>query len=146
VRRSAADSQRRLEDPDGEVLGRRGGRLREGCRRDAGSESTARRIRCLEPQFIHGLLQTEAYARAGFATDTTQPAEVIEQWVRFRMERQRRPMDGVTIVRGEGGEPPGCLPRRPGAARHVDHEDERAERELVWRAVLDKSVSIKEWE
>jgi transcriptional regulator with XRE-family HTH domain len=161
----------------------------------AGLESTAKRIRCFEPQFIHGLLQTEAYARAVFATDTTQPAEVIDQRVRFRLERQRRSMDGATIVMGEaalrlvvesptvmdeqlarvresGGDirvlpfSAGAYPRGwtfalldfeddedpsvaylegPGAARYVDDEHERAEWELVWRAVLDKSVPIKEW-
>jgi transcriptional regulator with XRE-family HTH domain len=161
----------------------------------AGLESTANRLRCFEPQFIHGLLQTEAYARAVFATDTRLSAELVDQRVRFRLQRQQRSMDDVTIIMGEGalrlvvesstvmadqlarvresdGDirvlpfSAGAYPRGwtfalldfeddedpsvaylegPGAARYVDREYERAEWELVWRAVLDRSISIKEW-
>src|SRR4051812_27378551 len=67
----------------------------------AGLESTANRLRCFEPQFIHGLLQTEAYARAVFATDPRMPAEVINRRIQFRMQRQQRSMAGVTIIVGE---------------------------------------------
>jgi transcriptional regulator with XRE-family HTH domain len=67
----------------------------------AGLESAASRIRCFEPQFVHGLLQTEAYARAIVTADSRLAKDVIEQRVRFRMERQRRTMDDVMIIMGE---------------------------------------------
>jgi transcriptional regulator with XRE-family HTH domain len=66
----------------------------------AGLEATANRIRCFEPQFIHGLVQTEAYARAVIEADSRLSAEVIEQRVRFRMERQQASAD-ITIIMGE---------------------------------------------
>ena len=67
----------------------------------AGLEAMAKGIRCFEPQFIHGLLQTEAYARAMYASDARLSAEMIDQRVRFRMQRQQRSMDDVTIIIGE---------------------------------------------
>jgi transcriptional regulator with XRE-family HTH domain len=161
----------------------------------AGLESAASRIRCFEPQFVHGLLQTEAYARAMFASNTMQSAEVIEQRVQFRLQRQQRSMDGVTIIMGEaalrlvvesktvmaeqlarvhetdgdirvlpfsaGAYPQGwafalldfeddedpavAYLEAPGAARYLDRDYERAEWELVWSAVWERSVPIKEW-
>lgn len=68
----------------------------------AGLEATASDLRCFEPQFVHGLLQTEDYARALFNTVPELSAEVVEQRVRLRMERQQRPMDSVTVIMGEG--------------------------------------------
>lgn len=68
----------------------------------AGLEATASRVRCFEPQFVHGLLQTEDYARAVISTAPALSAEIVEQRVRLRMERQRRPMNGVTVIMGEG--------------------------------------------
>ncbi|MCO1659114.1 helix-turn-helix domain-containing protein [Pseudonocardia humida] len=68
----------------------------------AGLESTAREIRCFEPQLVHGLLQTEEYARAVIGVLPDLAPEIIEQRVRFRMERQQRSMDGVTVIMGEG--------------------------------------------
>jgi hypothetical protein len=68
----------------------------------AGLEATAGEVRCFEPQFVHGLLQTEDYARAVISTAPALSDEVIEQRVRFRMERQQRPMDAVTVILGEG--------------------------------------------
>jgi hypothetical protein len=68
----------------------------------AGLEATAARIRCFEPQFVHGLLQTEDYARAVLSTNPELSREGVEQRVRFRMERQQRPMDDVTVIMGEG--------------------------------------------
>src|SRR3954451_20779958 len=64
----------------------------------AGLEAAAARIRAFEPQLVHGLLQTEDYARAVVSTDPQAASEVVEQRVRFRMERQQRSMDGVTII------------------------------------------------
>lgn len=67
-----------------------------------GLESTAIRIRYFEPQSIPGVLQTKAYARAITACDPSLSPEAVEQRVRFRMERQLRSMDGVSMVIGEG--------------------------------------------
>ena len=68
----------------------------------AGLEATASTVRCFEPQLVHGLVQTEAYARAVIGADPRIPVDVVEQRVRFRMERQRRSMDDVTLIMGEG--------------------------------------------
>jgi hypothetical protein len=68
----------------------------------AGLEATATRIRCFEPQLVHGLLQTEDYARAVISANPRLSAEIVEQRVRFRMERQQRSMDGITVIMGEG--------------------------------------------
>lgn len=66
-----------------------------------GLEAMASTIRSFEPDFVHGLVQTEAYARAVVGADPRLSAEVIEQRVRFRLERQRRSMDDVVIIMGE---------------------------------------------
>jgi Domain of unknown function (DUF5753)/Helix-turn-helix domain len=66
-----------------------------------GLEAAASRIRYSEPHLVHGLLQTEDYARAVISADPRLSPEVIEQRVRFRMERQQRPMDSVTVIMGE---------------------------------------------
>ncbi len=58
-----------------------------------GLEQAARVIRCYEVQFVHGLLQTEDYARAVIGLRCQDPDEV-ERRVRFRMQRKqifRRP-------------------------------------------------------
>jgi hypothetical protein len=67
----------------------------------AGLEATASRIRCFEPQFVHGLLQTQDYARAVLSINPQLSAEGVEQRVRFRMERQQRAMEGVAVIMGE---------------------------------------------
>ena len=54
-----------------------------------GMEESAASIRMYEPQFIPGLLQTEAYAAAVFALGDFSPAEA-ERHVLIRKERQRR--------------------------------------------------------
>jgi hypothetical protein len=66
-----------------------------------GLEATASRIRSFEPQLVHGLLQTEDYARAVISADPQLSPDVVEQRVRFRLERQQRSMDGVTVIMGE---------------------------------------------
>jgi transcriptional regulator with XRE-family HTH domain len=58
-----------------------------------GMEESAASIRMYEPQFIPGLLQTEAYAGAVFALGDFSPAEA-ERHVLIRKERQRRFADG----------------------------------------------------
>jgi hypothetical protein len=73
----------------------------------AGLEATASRIRCFEPEFVHGLVQTRDYATAVFRADPRLAPDVVEQRVRFRMERQVRlaesdPPTSVLVVLGEG--------------------------------------------
>ena len=72
----------------------------------AGLEATASRIRCFEPEFVHGLLQTQDYARAVIAADDQIDEDVIARRVRFRMERQSTVLADtqreVVIVLGEG--------------------------------------------
>jgi transcriptional regulator with XRE-family HTH domain len=67
----------------------------------AGLEATASRIRCFEPQFVHGLVQTAAYARAVISADPQLSPEVVEQRVRLRLERQQSHADDTTILMGE---------------------------------------------
>jgi len=66
----------------------------------AGLEATASKIRGFEPDLIQGLLQTPAYARAVIGADPRLSAEVVEQRVRFRLERQQTPAE-LTIIMGE---------------------------------------------
>ena len=66
-----------------------------------GLERTANRIRCFEPQFVFGLGQTEAYARAVMGTNSRLSPEIVEKRVRLRMERQQRSLNGVSVVMAE---------------------------------------------
>lgn len=59
----------------------------------AGLEATASRIRCFEPEWVHGLLQTQDYATAVIRADPRLTRDVVERRVRFRMERKRRILD-----------------------------------------------------
>jgi hypothetical protein len=160
----------------------------------AGLEATAQRIRCFEPQLIHGLVQTPDYARAVIGADPRLSDQVVEQRVRFRMERQQTAAD-VTVIMGEGamaliaGSPDvmtaqaehlrsvsadvrvlpftaGPSPRRSafalldfpdsedppvvyveggGIARYLDKPDDWTDYEFVWRILMEKSISIREW-
>jgi hypothetical protein len=65
-------------------------------------EAAASEIRCFEPQYVHGLLQTEDYARAVMASDPRVSPDLLEERVRFRMKRQQRAMEAVTVIMGEG--------------------------------------------
>ncbi|GHJ38687.1 helix-turn-helix transcriptional regulator [Streptomyces sp. TS71-3] len=52
-------------------------------------EQAALQIRAYEPEFVHGLLQTESYARALLgAGNPHAPAEATERMVALRMQRQ----------------------------------------------------------
>ena len=78
----------------------------EGFALYAGLEATASRIRGFGPEWVRGLLQTPEYAAAVIGADLRTAPEVVEQRVRFRMERQRAvldadPMPEVTIIMGE---------------------------------------------
>ena len=87
-----------------------------------GFESAASTIRSFEIQFVHGLFQTEDYARTVTRLGRkTAPAEEIEERVRLRLSRQalharqtppriwsvmdeavlRRPVGGATVMRGQ---------------------------------------------
>lgn len=67
----------------------------------AGLEVASSRIRAFEPQLVHGLVQTEDYARAAISADSRLSADVVEQRVRFRLDRQRTQADR-TIILSEG--------------------------------------------
>jgi transcriptional regulator with XRE-family HTH domain len=55
-----------------------------------GLEQTAASLRCFDPELVHGLLQTEDYARAVIGADPRLTPDVVEERVRFRMARQQR--------------------------------------------------------
>jgi hypothetical protein len=71
----------------------------------AGLEAASSRLRCFEPEFVHGLLQTPDYARAVIAADDQLSEDVLERRLRFRMERQTTVLAdesrSITIVLGE---------------------------------------------
>ena len=87
-----------------------------------GLEAAASVIRTFELQFVHGLFQTEAYARAvTLLGNTSAPADEIDRRVGLRLKRQdlltgpraprvwavidegalRRPVGGRTVMRGQ---------------------------------------------
>src|SRR5262249_58220635 len=56
-----------------------------------GREQAASISRCYEVQFVHGLMQTEDYARAVICIPTAHaPAEEIDRRVSLRMQRQQQ--------------------------------------------------------
>lgn len=68
-----------------------------------GLEQAAERLRCFDPELVHGLLQTEDYARSVIGADPRLTPDVVEERVRFRMDRQRRVFAqdrDVTIILG----------------------------------------------
>ena len=74
----------------------------------AGLEATASRIRCVEVEQVHGLVQTAEYAATVIGADDPRVSpEVVEQRVRFRMQRQQAvlgadPGPSITVVLVEG--------------------------------------------
>jgi hypothetical protein len=62
--------------------------LPSGMATYAGLESDARAVLAYEPIMVHGLLQTEDYARATIAAYRPNEPDEVERLVRFRMERQ----------------------------------------------------------
>jgi transcriptional regulator with XRE-family HTH domain len=64
-------------------------------------ERAADRIRCFEHTYVSGIVQTEAYARGVIGADIRLSPEEVEERVRFRMQRQQRPLDAVTVVVAE---------------------------------------------
>ena len=70
-----------------------------------GLEQTAARLRCWQPEWVHGLVQTEQYARAVIESEDTLTPDVVDQRVRVRLDRQRRVLgrrSDVTVVLGAG--------------------------------------------
>jgi transcriptional regulator with XRE-family HTH domain len=57
-------------------------------------EDAASSIKAWSPLTVHGLLQTEAYARATFAGGLQRTAEEVDRVVSSRMERQKRLVSG----------------------------------------------------
>lgn len=55
-----------------------------------GLEESAAGLRCFDPVLIHGVLQTEDYARGVIGCEDGLEPEVIDQRVAFRMNRQQR--------------------------------------------------------
>lgn len=56
-------------------------------------EQTATDIRIYEPELVHGLAQTEDYARAAISTNRAYSAQHVDRLVQARMARQQR-LDG----------------------------------------------------
>ncbi|MCY7344223.1 MAG: helix-turn-helix domain-containing protein [Pseudonocardia sp.] len=70
-----------------------------------GLEQSASTLRCFDPELVHGLLQTDAYARAVVEADPRLTPDVVEERVRFRMDRQKRVLGNrpqLTIILGAG--------------------------------------------
>ena len=110
----------------------------------AGLEATASRIRGFEPDRVRGLLQTPDYAAAAIGADPRIAPEVVEQRVRFRMERQRavfdtNPTPEVTVVMGEGAllcGPPNVMEAQIGHVRSLSERPNVDVRVLTFAAGL----------
>jgi transcriptional regulator with XRE-family HTH domain len=69
-------------------------RLPESTGRMIGFEIAARTIKAYQPIVVHGLLQTEDYARALFlGSEPGAPGQLLERWIELRMERQQRMLE-----------------------------------------------------
>ncbi|CAM4056609.1 helix-turn-helix transcriptional regulator [Nocardiopsis rhodophaea] len=62
-----------------------------------GLEEAASRIRVYEAQFVHGLLQTEDYARSVISSGVLTPSLEVEHRVEVRMKRQRHIYEGSDV-------------------------------------------------
>ena len=108
-----------------------------------GLEQTASRLRCWEPEpRVHGLLQTEEYARAVLSAGGFLAPDVVDQRLAFRMDRARRVLDNrsdLTVVLDAG-----ALTRVVGSAdvmvgqldhlRQLDRDAAATVRVLPWSA------------
>ena len=107
-----------------------------------GLEQTASRLRCWEPEWVHGLVQTEQYAWAVVESEDTLTPDVVEQRVRVRLERQRRVLsDGrdVTVVLGAGAlslvvGSPDVMAAQLDHLRRLDRDGVATVRVLPWSA------------
>jgi hypothetical protein len=81
-----------------------GAAIPDRLRKYFNTEETARRIEAYRPDLLHGLAQTEAYARAVIETNPTLRPNEVESLVQARMARQKRltgpnPPEYVLVVR-----------------------------------------------
>ncbi|MFI9011195.1 helix-turn-helix domain-containing protein [Actinosynnema sp. NPDC053489] len=67
-----------------------GAAIPDRLRKYFNTEETARRIEAYRPDLLHGLAQTEAYARAVIKTNPALRPQEVESLVQARMARQRR--------------------------------------------------------
>lgn len=70
-----------------------------------GLEESAARLRSFNPVLVHGLLQTEDYARGVIASGDTLEPTTVESRTALRMDRQRRVFGGaakLSVVLGAG--------------------------------------------
>ena len=68
-------------------------------------EQTASRLRCFDPELVHGVLQTEEYARTVLSAGGFLAPDVVDQRLAFRMDRARRVLDNrpdLTVILGAG--------------------------------------------
>lgn len=109
-----------------------------------GLEYTASSVRAYEVELLHGLLQTEEYARALFEDSSVRfdPAD-IDKRVKFRMERQQSVFSRVDSPRIEVIVGPGALLRQVGGRttmrKQVAHLRDLEQRGLV-------SIRILPWD
>jgi transcriptional regulator with XRE-family HTH domain len=81
-----------------------GAAIPERLRKFFNTEETARKIELYRPDLLHGLVQTEAYARAVIETNSALRPTEIDQLVQARMARQARltgpnPPDYTLVIR-----------------------------------------------
>ncbi|MEU4765337.1 helix-turn-helix transcriptional regulator [Actinosynnema sp. NPDC023794] len=81
-----------------------GAAIPDRLRKFFNTEETARKIELYRPDLLHGLVQTEAYARAVIETNSTLRPTEVEQLVQARMARQARltgpnPPDYTLVIR-----------------------------------------------
>ena len=81
-----------------------GSAIPDRLRKFFNTEETARKIDLYRPDLLHGLVQTEAYARAVIETNTALRPPEIDQLVQARMARQARltgpnPPDYTLVIR-----------------------------------------------
>ena len=109
-----------------------------------GLEASATRLRSYDGEVVPGEWQTEAYARAIYASEKTTDPESSDRHVKLRIQRQkalaaRRPAPQITTILGEG-----VLARTVGGvavlAEQIEHLREVATRKNVDIRVLPWSV------
>lgn len=81
-----------------------GAAIPDRLRKYFNTEETARRIELYRPDLLHGLVQTESYARAVIETNPALRPDEVESLVQARMARQRRltgpnPPEYVMVIR-----------------------------------------------
>jgi Domain of unknown function (DUF5753) len=105
-------------------------------------ERYACKIRSYDTEFMPGLLQSEDYARAVFASEGDLPADVVEHRVGFRMRRQAEVLNGerdVTMILSEAAlhrmvGSPRVLANQLARVAKLAHDGECVVRVLPWQA------------